>query len=74
MQPLGISVTRRIDHAGDFCRSLPRTLDAVERAAVNALQQFKPDQCANFFAHAGSNRIKRYLLESVVALCCQLTR
>jgi hypothetical protein len=22
-------------------------------AAANALQQFKPDECANFFAHAG---------------------
>ena len=27
--------------------------DALERAAANALPQFKPDQCANFFAHAG---------------------
>jgi hypothetical protein len=22
-------------------------------AAANALQQFKPDECLNFFAHAG---------------------
>jgi transposase len=34
-------------------KSAARTLDALERAAANALQQFKPDQCANFFAHAG---------------------
>src|SRR5471030_2644455 len=25
----------------------------VERAAANALRQFKPAECANFFAHAG---------------------
>lgn len=30
-----------------------RTLDTLEQAAANALRQFKPDQCANFFAHAG---------------------
>ena len=34
-------------------KSAARTLDALERAAGNALPQFKPDQCANFFAHAG---------------------
>ena len=34
-------------------KSAARTLDALERAAANALPQFKPDQCANFFAHAG---------------------
>jgi len=34
-------------------KSAARTLDALERAAANALIQFKPDQCANFFAHAG---------------------
>jgi transposase len=33
--------------------SAARTLDALERAAANALPQFKPGQCANFFAHAG---------------------
>jgi hypothetical protein len=33
--------------------SAARTLDALERAAANALQQFKHDECANFFAHAG---------------------
>lgn len=30
-----------------------RTFDALQQAAANALQQFKVDQCANFFAHAG---------------------
>ena len=34
-------------------KSAARTLDALERAAANALQQFKPDECANCFAHAG---------------------
>ena len=34
-------------------KSAARTLDTLERAAANALPQFKPDQCANFFAHAG---------------------
>jgi transposase len=34
-------------------KSAARTLDALERATANALPQFKPDQCANFFAHAG---------------------
>lgn len=34
-------------------KSAARTLDALERAAANALQQFKPDECANFFAHTG---------------------
>jgi len=30
-----------------------RTFDALATAAANALQQFKPPECANFFAHAG---------------------
>jgi transposase len=34
-------------------KSAARTLEALERAAANALPQFKPEQCANFFAHAG---------------------
>jgi transposase len=34
-------------------KSAARTIDALEQAAANALPQFKPDQCANFFAHAG---------------------
>jgi hypothetical protein len=33
--------------------SAARTLEALERAAADALPLFKPDQCANFFAHAG---------------------
>jgi hypothetical protein len=33
--------------------SAARTIDALERAAANALQQFKPDECINFFTHAG---------------------
>ncbi len=34
-------------------KSAARTLDALERAAANALPKFKPEQFANFFAHAG---------------------
>jgi transposase len=34
-------------------KSAARTLDALERAAANALRQFEPHECANFFAHAG---------------------
>lgn len=34
-------------------KSAARTFDALEKAAANALPQFKPDHCANFFAHAG---------------------
>ena len=34
-------------------KSAARTLDALDQAAANALRQFKPDQCANFFAHVG---------------------
>lgn len=30
-----------------------RTIDALEAAAADALRQFKPTQCENFFAHAG---------------------
>jgi transposase len=30
-----------------------RTFHALEKAAANAMRQFKPDECANFFAHAG---------------------
>ena len=30
-----------------------RTIDALEAAAADALRQFKPAECANFFAHAG---------------------
>jgi len=34
-------------------KSAARTLDALERAAANALEQVKPNECVNFFAHAG---------------------
>ena len=34
-------------------KAAARTLEALERAAADALQTFKPDECANFFAHAG---------------------
>ena len=34
-------------------KSAARTLQALEQAAANALPQFKPDHCANFFVHAG---------------------
>jgi len=34
-------------------KSAARTLVALEQAAANALPQFKPGDCANFFAHAG---------------------
>ena len=34
-------------------KSAARTLEALEQAAANALPQFKPDHCANFFAYAG---------------------
>ena len=30
-----------------------RTIDALEAAAAEALRQFKPVECANFFSHAG---------------------
>lgn len=30
-----------------------RTVEALETAAADALQTFKPDHCANFFLHAG---------------------
>jgi transposase len=39
-------------------KSAARSLDALERAAAHALSQFKPDDCANFFAHAGYSLIK----------------
>lgn len=34
-------------------KAAARTFDALEIAAANALQQFRPDECANFFTHAG---------------------
>jgi len=30
-----------------------RTVDTLQEAAADALRQFKPNECANFFAHAG---------------------
>jgi transposase len=30
-----------------------RTLDTLEAAVATALKTFQPDECANFFAHAG---------------------
>lgn len=33
-----------------------RTIDKLEVAAADALRQFKPQECANFFAHAGYGR------------------
>jgi transposase len=30
-----------------------RTIDTLEAAAADALRQFRPFQCANFFSHAG---------------------
>jgi transposase len=34
-------------------KAAARTIDALETAAANALQSFKPIECQNFFAHAG---------------------
>ena len=34
-------------------KAAARTFATLEAAAANALQSFKPDQCENFFAHAG---------------------
>jgi len=34
-------------------KAAARTFAALEAAAANALQSFKPDECENFFAHAG---------------------
>jgi len=34
-------------------KAAARTFDALEAAASKALQQFKPHECENFFAHAG---------------------
>ena len=43
-------------------KSAALTLDALERAAANALPQFKPDQCANFSLTPDTDWIKRNLL------------
>lgn len=34
-------------------KAAARTIEALEVAAAQALQTFKPFECANFFAHAG---------------------
>jgi len=34
-------------------KAAARTFEALEAAAADALQQFNPGQCRNFFAHAG---------------------
>jgi transposase len=34
-------------------KAAARTIEALETAAAHALQTFKPEHCANFFAHAG---------------------
>jgi len=34
-------------------KAAARTIEALETAAADALQTFKPTECANFFAHAG---------------------
>lgn len=34
-------------------KAAARTFEALEIAAADALKQFRPDECANFFAHAG---------------------
>jgi transposase len=34
-------------------KAAARTVKALEDAVANALRQFEPDECINFFAHAG---------------------
>jgi transposase len=34
-------------------KAAARTIEALETAAAHALKTFKPEHCANFFAHAG---------------------
>ena len=34
-------------------KAAARTVDTLETAVANALRQFQPTDCANFFAHAG---------------------
>jgi transposase len=34
-------------------KAAARTFGALEQAAADALPQFQPDECANYFAHAG---------------------
>lgn len=37
-------------------KAAARTFEALETAAADALRQFNPSECANFFAHAGYDR------------------
>lgn len=37
-------------------KAAARTFDALETAAANALLEFDPSECVNFFAHAGYDR------------------
>ena len=34
-------------------KTAPRTIDALERAAADAISKLTPKECVNFFAHAG---------------------
>ena len=34
-------------------KAAARTVEALETAVANALPQFEPDECLNFFVHAG---------------------
>lgn len=34
-------------------KAAARTFEALETAAAHALRQFRPEECLNFFAHAG---------------------
>jgi len=37
-------------------KAAARTFEALETAAADALRQFNPSECVNFFAHAGYDR------------------
>jgi transposase len=37
-------------------KAAARTFEALETAAADALRQFDPSECVNFFAHAGYDR------------------
>lgn len=37
-------------------KAAARTIDTLEAAAAHALSKFEPNDCANFFAHAGYDR------------------
>lgn len=37
-------------------KAAPRTIDALEKAAADALSKLTPKECLNFFAHAGYDR------------------